>query len=296
MKNEKQFEETPSTKEFTLRTTNANDFLTTDDKKQIFPDGIEVCKVKLPRNVEFAKREKLLYSIGITILSLNEGLTEDIMYNYLSSINAIKNVIAVPLLSSSIKKIVSTIYDKLDKEGELIPIPNHTRKIIFNDIYNLSTEEKRKITNEEMAKLKQAKTKQTIKKAIEGWDLDEKITIKKIVPIVGMSERTVKTYWPEFKDYVKTKNQEIKGIIQSTINEVGIIVEELMIDVSTFGISENTDDDLNLIDKFRTHLQRYTNRSSHTKAEIELGLEQFQYETPMNENLYNQIIEKLKTK
>ena len=193
-----------------LRTSNASDFVTNGEQYQIFPEGIMVCQINLPRNIEYGKREKFLFSIGKTFLSLNPELNFNLMYSYLSSINAIQAIISTPLTSTSITRVCNMIFDLRDKEGELTPVPNKLRKIIFNDKLNLSKKEKMQIINSEMGLLKKEKTKEIIYQAIESWDKPNKITIKGIVEIVEMSERTVKTYWSEFKEYVKELNQDIK--------------------------------------------------------------------------------------
>jgi hypothetical protein len=200
-----------STKKELSRTTNALDYLTINEKYQVFPEGIMVCKINLPRNIEYGKREKFLYSIGRQFISMNIGIDESNVFSYLDSVNMIKGVFSIQLTTQSINKIVSMLFKQLEKEGEFPLVPNKLRKIIFNDInYNITKEEKRIIMNKEIGLLKQNKTKDLIYQAIEGWSKPTKITAANIATEIGMSLRTIKTYWPEFKDYVKDINQDIK--------------------------------------------------------------------------------------
>lgn len=198
-------------KKFNARLTNASEFITNGEAYQIFPEGIDVTQINLPRGVEYVKREKFLYSIGETFLGLNPEASFDLVYGFISSVNSIKAVIERPVSIEGVTRVCSQVFNKRDKEGEIILKANKTRKIIFNDDSNLSRQEKLEIQNREMGNLKKQKTMDTIYQAIEAWDQPTKITIKGIVEVVGMSERTVKTYWPEFKSFVKTLNDDIKN-------------------------------------------------------------------------------------
>jgi hypothetical protein len=216
-----------STKKELSRTTNALDYLTTNEKYQVFPEGIMVCKINLPRNIEYGKREKFLYSIGRQFISMNIGIDESNVFSYLDSVNMIKGVFSIQLTTQSINKIVSMLFKQLEKEGEFPLVPNKLRKIIFNDInYNITKEEKRIIMNKEIGLLKQNKTKDLIYQAIEGWSKPTKITAANIATEIGMSLRTIKTYWPEFKDYVKDINQDIK-LCNLNEDKIKIVSEDL---------------------------------------------------------------------
>ena len=132
-----------------LRVTNASDYITNGEQYQVFPDKVKVCQINLPQGIEITKREKFLFSIGLTFLSLNEDATEDLVYGYLSSVNNLKKVISQPLSSPTLSKIVSMIFNTKDKHGELEVKPNKERFIIFDDKFNLTTKEKLSIMNKE---------------------------------------------------------------------------------------------------------------------------------------------------
>ena len=192
-----------------LRTSNASEYVTNGELYQVFPDKIKIAQINLPQGIEYSKREKVFYSIGLQYLALNEDIKENLLYDYLQSINKAPHV-HVPLSSQSITKIVSMIFKKKEKDGELELIPNKERTIIFNDLYNLTQKEKITIVNKEKGLLKQEKTKQRINDAIEDWSASTKITTAGIAETTGLSLRTVKTYWSDFKEHVADLNKEFK--------------------------------------------------------------------------------------
>lgn len=201
----------------TFRNTNASDFITNGEAYQLFPDGILVSKTKLVRNIKKENVQKVLYATGLNTLALNPNFTEDIIFNSLCSINRNPQQVNIPLKYSELKKITANIFKKKTEEGELVPDENHLRKIIVDDVkFPMTPKEKRIIINKGSGIMKSNKTKQTIYNAIEAWNKPEKITINKIQLEVGMCERTVKKYWSEFKELVKSINNDIKA--NGTVN------------------------------------------------------------------------------
>jgi hypothetical protein len=215
-----------------LRTSNASEYVTNGELYQVFPEKIKIAQINLPQGIEYSKREKVFYSIGLQYLALNENIKENLLYDYLQSINKAPHV-NVPLSTQTITKLVSMIFNRKDKEGELQLIPNKERTIIFNDMYNLTQKEKINIVNKEKGLLKQQRTKQTIYQAIEGWSGSTKITTAGIAESTGLSLRTVKTYWSEFKEYVSDLNKELKSIKKD------IMVQEPSIEENVSEIEEN---------------------------------------------------------
>ncbi len=208
--NEAQNEASTQNKPF--RNTNANEFITNGEAYQVFPEGVRVSKTKLVRGIKMEHRQKALYSIGLNTLALNPDLTEDEIFNSLCSINNNKKQINIPLKYNDLKKITAMIFKKRDDEGELAPDINHTRYVIFDTVnYPMTKQEIRQVVGKVTGELKKAKTKQAIYDAIESWDKPEKITIIKLSDVLGYNERTIKNYWSEFKDYVKTINATIKA-------------------------------------------------------------------------------------
>lgn len=193
-----------------LRTSNASEYVTNGELYQVFPENVMISQIILPQGIEYAKREKVFYSIGLQYLALNQDIKENLLYDYLQSINKTPHL-NVPLSTQSITKIVSMIFNRKDKEGELQLIPNKERTIIFNDMYNLTQKEKINIVNKEKGLLKQERTKQRINDAIEDWSASTKITTAGIAKETGLALRTVKTYWSNFKEHVADLNKEFKA-------------------------------------------------------------------------------------
>jgi hypothetical protein len=201
-----------STQNKSFRNTNANEHITNGQAYQVFPEGVRVSKTKLVRGIKMEHRQKALYSIGLNTLALNPDLSEDEIFNSLCSINNNKKQINIPLKYNDLKKITAMIFKKRDDEGELAPDINHTRYVIFDTVnYPMTKQEIRQVVGKVTGELKKAKTKQSIYEAIESWDKPEKITINKLSILLRYSERTIKNYWSEFKDYVKTINANIKS-------------------------------------------------------------------------------------
>jgi hypothetical protein len=84
---------------------------------------------------------------------------------------------------------------------------NKPRTIL--DIVNLR-KERMDIVNKQKGLLKQEKTKQIINDAIENWSASTKITTAGIAESTGLSLRTVKTYWSDFKEHVADLNKKFK--------------------------------------------------------------------------------------
>ena len=201
------------------RTTNANDYLTTDNKFQVFPDGVSVCKIKIIQGVDFEKRKKYLYSIGVAFLSLNNTVSQNTMFNYLQAINSNKSIIVIPIKASEIMLLIKQIWiykdEEQDDEGNLIPINNHIRKIIFNDEkYEITKEEKQQITNKEMGKVKSEQTKVTISNAISDWNYETlgKITYAKLAKVVDMSLKTINNHSIDFKKFIQDSRTHISKL------------------------------------------------------------------------------------
>jgi hypothetical protein len=191
------------------RLTNASDFITNDKAYQVFPEGINVCQINLPRGIEYSKREKFLFSTGLMFLALNPDLEENSVYSYISSIN-LPTIIGTPISSQSLSKIVSQIFSIKNKDGEIKIINNKKRKIIFNDKYKLSNEEKRQITNKEMGNIKTQQTLNKIKILIDSIIKDNKeIKPSTIAEELKVSLKTISNYWSNFEDMVIQHNESL---------------------------------------------------------------------------------------
>jgi hypothetical protein len=255
---------TKSTQQGLQRTSNASEYVTNGELYQVFPNKVKICQINLPQGIEFAKREKVLYSIGLQYLSLNQDMSEDMLYSYISSINKAPHI-NVPLSSQSLIKIVNNIFKKKDKEGELKVIPNKERTVIFDDIkFNITHKQKITIVNKENGLLKQERTKQKIYEAIEDWSGSTKITTAGIAESTGLSLRTVKTYWPEFKSYVADLNKDLKSIKKDKSIPT-IEVEKKVSEIEEKPLKNESNQDLSpLYIKYKTKWDRERHRFDHS--------------------------------
>lgn len=170
-------------------------------------EGFEVVELFLPETIELGKRKHTLLAFTNNLVWLNPDAQPETIYKQLTIKNERRCV--VPLESKELWDIVNSVF-KYKENGTLEPQRLRTRKIIFGPESGYEKEEKRQFVNETIGEWKRNKTKRKIYEAIEGWnfEVDGKITAKKVSSICGSSIRTVKTYWSEFKDYVRTLNQE----------------------------------------------------------------------------------------
>lgn len=193
------------------RITNASDYVGEGDDYKVFPDGIKVAKIDIPRSIPNGSRNRVLIAVVSQNASLNPHLTYDQLSYSAIGLNAY--CCKEPLAFNEVKGIVDSIW-KYKEQGTLKPILNHTRKIIFNETCKLTKEEKADIRNKKIGELKSNNTKKRIYEAIEGWNRDEKITAKKIASELKAGIATVKRYWPEFKEAVDIFNKRFKEDVQ----------------------------------------------------------------------------------
>ena len=110
--------------DFHLRMTNASDYVTNGQAYQVFPNGIKVCQINLPQGIEYSKREKYIYSVGLMCLSLNPDATQNMIYDFLLSITINKKVMLTELSSVSLSKLIQMIFKQKEKIGTLELIEN----------------------------------------------------------------------------------------------------------------------------------------------------------------------------
>jgi hypothetical protein len=166
----------------------------------VFPEGIGTARIDIPRNISIGSRTRVLMAIMNQVVALNPMQTQEQILNRALVFNSI--ITKEPLGYEKVIGIVSSIV-RYNKEGTLTPINNKIRKVIFNEKSRLSREEKVAIVNKEVGAIRTERTKQRIYNAIEGWNVPDKITAKKIAIVLNLGLSTVKRYWPEFKALVK---------------------------------------------------------------------------------------------
>lgn len=187
-----------------LRYNNLNDFWKQGDVVTN-EAGFEVTELFLPERIESGKRKHTLLAFANNLLYLNPNATPEIIYNQLAKKN---ERCTPPLPASEVWDVVQAVL-KYQQDGSLKPIRTRTRKIIFGPDCGMDKDEKRQFVNQQIGKWKKNKTKRRIYEVLEDWNilLYGKITAKSVSEKSGLSLRTVKTYWSEFKDYVSSLNQ-----------------------------------------------------------------------------------------
>jgi hypothetical protein len=191
-----------------FRYTNASDYIKSENEYQVFPDGIDVAKINIPRNIQVGNRKNVLIAIVNQIVSLNYHLSRERVLEMAVRINEI--ITKEPLSYKDVLGVVSSVF-KYKQDGTLKPINNKIRKVIFKEDSKLSKIEKIAISNKEIGKLRRGKTKQKIYDAIKNWNSQEKITAKELANKIQMGIATVKRSWIDFNDLIKNHNEQIKN-------------------------------------------------------------------------------------
>lgn len=190
---------------FFIKRTNDQEFIG-EEMYKLFPEKVMTHQVIwTKKSIKEGNRNHFINLQACRAILINPGASLDKLVNYIHECN--KCSCEVPLPKSEVTIICNNVY----KNRKNIKLkPNKPRRIIFNDNYNLTTNEKRDIVNKELGKMKSDKTKQKIYIIIEDWDFETygKINQKKVSELSGVGLRTVKRYWSEFKNYVKELNNE----------------------------------------------------------------------------------------
>jgi hypothetical protein len=205
--------------------------------------------------------EKVIFNIGLNTLGLNPHLTQDELVIFLWSINGCKRFVAKPLTDSMIRKITTLIFKKREKDGKIELVPNTLVYTVYSKDCTLTKEERRAFSNKMMNEKRTNKTKTAIYSAIEEWSSTEKITQQAISTVLGkgFKLRTIKKYWAEFKDFAKTKNNEIKTPSTKVVSEdleEKIIQPEARIDVEEIKITSE-DEEAELAEYFERMKLKY---------------------------------------
>ena len=174
---------------------------------------------------DFFNNGTYMKTVGYKIMLCNPHYTEkqlfDCLYNifvHFVHIPKTKNLIQyvkklgnnksfiegnIRFTKENIKRIeiaASQVYNKPFK-GKIKKQP----KIIYNPDYDLSTQEKRKLANELQGNKKSNNTLEQIYTALLNWNKEEgKVTQKKIAAKLGVSKRTIQTYWKTAKQELST--------------------------------------------------------------------------------------------
>lgn len=211
-----------------IRFDNIDEYFEDDTPYILFEDDKEpICDPYIPKEVKKGKRMTTLNIYLTNVALLNPMQGENFLLSCATSANW---SFKPPLPSHTLKKTVNYIIRKRS-EGQLTPYFNNERRIIFNPILKMNRKQKMEITNKEMGKLKREKTKGKIYDLLESWDfeIEGKITQKKVSILTGLHLSSIKRYWELFKDFASRLNTDSNtlGINRNKEPEIGLKLVKL---------------------------------------------------------------------
>ncbi len=166
-----------------------------------------VASIFIPRNgIPEGFRNRYLIGIGYQFRALNPDATYYDVINLIGNIN--KKHTKPPVSKRELKKLVDSIMNTKQEDLELTT--NETKRFLFNPDYDLTTKEKQSLVMTALNKDKGLKSLETIEAVVKDWDFiaEGKITQKRISKITGKNIKTVKKYYPIFKEDIKRLNKE----------------------------------------------------------------------------------------
>lgn len=171
----------------------------------VIKEGASIVRAYLPAQIKAGKRKLTLLSYTNNLVWLNQSANFNQVYN--NVLRANQKRCAEPLSDAEIRDVVSSIF-KYKQNGTLNPFITRNKKVFFGGNTGLTVKEKQEIAASYMAEIKRDKTRAAIHNAIfELLALGSKCTAKEVSNNCGYSLRTVKTYWAEFKSFIKDNKQ-----------------------------------------------------------------------------------------
>lgn len=169
-----------------------------DHKHRYFPEGAPIIKVEGAYRKVTTNRNNHLFHNMMRLFYLNQHLREIDLIRLAKSMNT--NQIMDPLEENEVEHIARSVFN-----GEYIPEPNHSLKLVYNPKFKNRTSANKLIAQEN----KHNRDKE-IYDAIEAYDLPQKLTIKSLAAHSGISQDRLKRAWSTFKDYVRSLNEQRK--------------------------------------------------------------------------------------
>ncbi|MEE1897446.1 BT4734/BF3469 family protein [Flavobacterium rakeshii] len=200
-----------SNNEDTIRFNNIDEYFTGEYSElnyRLFNEKVMICSPFIPNRIEEGNRNKNLFYL----LSQYALLNPHVGKSWLRAIAGTINKKMYPNLSSSeINCVIDSVLTKRE-DNSLELYLNEERRVLYNPKYLFTKQQKMEIVNRELGKLKSDHTKEIIYLVLEDWDFNTngKITQKKVARLANRGESTVKSYWSEFKGYIKELNNDYK--------------------------------------------------------------------------------------
>lgn len=191
-----------------LRFNNINEYFIdgNEDTEFIIFDGEKekVCIPFIPTTIPNGKRNLIMFYLLSQYALLNQTYGYEFL---LACAKEINKRFEEKYDDTKINSIITSVLKKRD-EGTLLPLFNKERRLLFNPKSKLDKKQKQNIVNKELGKIRRSKTENEINDVLLDWDfeINGKITQKKISEISGKSTRTIKRNWIIFEEYVKELN------------------------------------------------------------------------------------------
>ncbi|WP_299363467.1 BT4734/BF3469 family protein [Winogradskyella sp.] len=159
----------------------------------------------IPSYIPIGNRNQILSALAYQMKALNPNKSNKELLRLIYSIN--NSRCEEPLKEREVLRILSKVFEN----KEITPILNRERRVIFNPKSNLTSLEKKTITNRLMGQLKQKKTIEEINDCIHNWNVNElgKITQKKLAKVSEKNIKTIEKYYKNFHELILKKNQSI---------------------------------------------------------------------------------------
>lgn len=163
----------------------------------VHKEGIYETKSYVPGKIKNGNREKFFSSYCNNLIYLNNGITEDEVYNILSNIN--KHHCIEPIPKRDLLKIIKYKFKNLNK---IKPIKfKRPRKIIFAKKSEYTTTEKRQVVGKVVGQIRTENKLNQLKEIIDNWDYDKygKLSQSKIYTNFKISKNFVEKHYSKFK-------------------------------------------------------------------------------------------------
>jgi len=174
-------------------------------------EGYDYVECYVPKKkILKGNRNNSLLSYINNLVWLNPELSINLTIKIISNVNTVMFV--EPLSKNEIFNAVKSVFE-YKNNGLLKPIySKRKRKFLFNSDSGYSMKDKLEIVASEVNKKRVDNSKQKIYSFIENWDFKKegKISQVSLQKVSSMNIKTIKKYYPQFKQYISELNQQYK--------------------------------------------------------------------------------------
>jgi len=188
-----------------FRYSNIDAYVENDGFKS-YKEGVPVICLYLPATISRGKRRRTLLPYCNDLVFLNPDIEQEEIQDHIMYRNSLR--CSPPLEEKEIRYIVNLVF-KAKVNGILKPRGEKVRKVLFGSKCGMDKHDKQSYSAKMGQEWKKEDTRQLIYDTIEACTA-KKITAKKIASEAGLGIATVKRYWSELKEFVKSINEERK--------------------------------------------------------------------------------------